>query len=40
MSYPFYQDLRDQTDVFDGVFGRAPTVVNLWVDNTTESVSG
>jgi predicted permease len=39
MSYPFYQDLRDQTDVFDGVFGRAPTVVNLGVDNATESVS-
>jgi predicted permease len=39
MSYPFYQDLRDQTDVFDGVFGRAPTVVNLGVGNTTESVS-
>ena len=29
MSYPFYKDLRDQTDVFDGVFGRAPTTVNL-----------
>src|SRR6266566_3240411 len=39
MSYPFYQDLRDQTDVFDGVFGRAPTVVNLGVDATAESVN-
>ncbi len=27
MSYPFYRDLRDETDVFDGVFGRAPTMV-------------
>src|SRR5947208_12715854 len=39
MSYPFYQDLRDQTDVFDGVFGRAPTIVNLGVDTTAESVN-
>jgi predicted permease len=39
MSYPFYQDLRDQTDVFDGVFARAPTIVSLGVDNATESVS-
>jgi predicted permease len=39
MSYPFYQDLRDQTDVFDGVFGRAPTTVNLGVDGTAESVN-
>jgi putative ABC transport system permease protein len=39
MSYPFYQDLRDQTDVFDGVFARAPTIVNLGLDNTTDSVS-
>jgi len=39
MSYPFYQDLRDQTDVFDGVFGRAPFSVNLALDNATESVN-
>jgi predicted permease len=38
MSYPFYQDLRDQTDMFDGVFGRAPTIVNLGLDHATESV--
>src|SRR3984893_9690605 len=38
MSYPFYRDLRDETDVFDGVFGRAPTIVNLALDNATESV--
>src|SRR2546427_4473646 len=39
MSYPFYRDLRDQTGVFDGVFGRAPTIVHLGLDNATESVS-
>jgi len=39
MSYPFYQDLRDQNDVFDGVFGRAPFSVNLALDNATESVN-
>jgi putative ABC transport system permease protein len=38
MSYPFYQDLRDQTDVFEGVFGRAPTTVNLGVDGAAETV--
>jgi predicted permease len=38
MSYPFYRDLRDQTDVFEGVFGRAPTIVNLGVDNGVETV--
>src|SRR6266511_1290591 len=39
MSYPFYRDLRDETSVFDGVFGRAPTGVNLAFDNTAETVS-
>src|SRR5437773_7873967 len=39
MSYPFYQDVRDQTDVFDGVFGRAPTTVNLGVDSAAEPVN-
>jgi predicted permease len=38
MSYPFYRDLRDETDVFDGVFARAPTTVNLALENTTEPV--
>src|SRR5262245_28697604 len=38
MSYPFYKDLRDQTDVFDGVFGRAPTTVNLAFENSAEPV--
>ena len=38
MSYPFYKDLRDQTDVFDGVLGRAPTTVNLLFGSTTEPV--
>jgi len=38
MSYPFYKDLRDGTDVFDGVFGRAPTSVNLAFENTAEPV--
>ncbi len=39
MSYPFYTDLRDQTDVFDGVFGRAPTTVDLSFENNAEPVS-
>ncbi|HEX2456961.1 MAG TPA: ABC transporter permease [Vicinamibacterales bacterium] len=38
MSYPFYRDLRDGTDVFDGVFGRAPTAVNLAFENSAEPV--
>ena len=32
--YPFFKDLHDQTDVFDGVFGRAPTTVNLFFENS------
>jgi predicted permease len=39
MSYPFYRDLRDETDVFEGVFGRAPTMVNIALDNRAESVN-
>jgi predicted permease len=39
MAYPFYQDLRDQTDVFDGVIGRAPFQVNFALDNAAESVN-
>src|SRR3977135_4243261 len=39
MSYPFYRDLRDETDVFDGVFGRAPTMVNVAIENRAESVN-
>ena len=39
MSYPFYRDLRDETQVLDGVFGRAPTTVNLSVGNIAEPVS-
>ena len=35
---PFFKDLHDQTDVFDGVFGRAPTTVNLFFENSTEPV--
>jgi predicted permease len=38
MSYPFYKDLRDGTDVFEGVFGRAPTSVNLAFENSAEPV--
>src|SRR6476661_9751745 len=34
MSYPFFKDLHDQTDVFDGVFGRAPTTVNLFFESS------
>ena len=39
MSYPFYRDLRDETDVFDGVFARAPTSVNLAFGDRAESAS-
>jgi predicted permease len=39
MSYPFYRDLRDETQVFDGVFARHPTSVDLTVDSTPEQVS-
>jgi putative ABC transport system permease protein len=38
MSFPFYRDLRDVPDVFDGVFGRAPTTVNLSHGKTAEPV--
>ena len=38
MSHPFYKDLRDGTDVFEGVFGRAPTSVNLAFENSAEPV--
>ena len=39
MSHPFYRDLRDQTDVFEGVASAAaPTIVNLGVDNGVETV--
>src|SRR5262245_14265938 len=38
-SYPFYRDVRDETDVFDGVFGRAPFQANLALDNAAESVN-
>jgi len=38
MSYPFFKDLHDQTDVFDGVFGRAPTTANVLFERSTESV--
>ncbi len=36
LSYPFYRDLRDQTQVFDAVFARAPFNVNLAVDDSAE----
>ena len=39
MSFPFYTDLRDDTDVFDGVFGRAPTSLSLALQDTAEYVS-
>jgi predicted permease len=39
MSYPFYRDLRDETDVFDGVVGRAPFQANFALDNAAESVN-
>ena len=35
---PFYKDLRDGTDLFDGVFGRAPASVNLAFENRAEPV--
>ena len=39
MSFPFYQQLRAENQVFDGVFGRHPTLVNLAVEATPEPVS-
>lgn len=39
MSFPFYQQLRAENEVFDGVFGRHPTLVNLAVETTPEPVS-
>jgi predicted permease len=39
MSYPFYRDLRDETQLFDGVFGRAPFTVNLAFEGTPEPAS-
>ena len=38
MSYPFYRDLRDQTQVFDGVFARAPFAVNLAIEDSAEPI--
>ena len=39
MSFPFYRQVRAENEVFDGVFGRHPTFVNLAVGNTPEPVS-
>jgi putative ABC transport system permease protein len=39
MSHPFYKDLRDENEVFDGVFARAPTTVNFALGNTAEPAS-
>src|SRR5262249_31329501 len=39
MSYPFYRDLRDETQVFDGVFARHPTRVDLTIDGTPDQVN-
>jgi predicted permease len=36
LSYPLYRDLRDQTQVFDGVFARAPFTVNLAIEDSPE----
>jgi predicted permease len=39
MSYPFYRELRDETQVFDGVFARFPTSVDLTIDGTPEQAN-
>jgi predicted permease len=39
MSYPFYREVRDETQVFDGVFARHPTGVDLMIDGTPERVN-
>ena len=39
MSYPFYRDLHDETQVFDGVFARFPTGVDLMIDGTPEQAN-
>ena len=38
ISYPMFKDLRDKTDVFDGVLAYLPTTVFLGVDGSTERV--
>ena len=38
ISYPMFKDLRDKTDVFDGVLAYLPTTVFFGVDNATERV--
>src|SRR5688572_30398652 len=37
--YPMYLDLSADNQVFDGMFGRHPTMVNLSVNTTAEPVS-
>src|SRR6059036_884056 len=37
--YPVYRDLRDETPVFDGVFGRHPTSVYVSLEDTPEQAS-
>jgi predicted permease len=38
-SYPFYRDVRAENQVFDGVFCRFPTSVNVSAGNTPEPVN-
>jgi|CXWL01.1.fsa_nt_gi predicted permease len=38
ISFPMYKDLRDKTDVFDGVLAYLPTTVFFGVDNSTERI--
>src|SRR5262245_20576213 len=39
MSYPFYRDVRAETQLFDGVFARHPTAVDLTIDGAPERVN-
>ena len=40
MSYPFYRDLRDETNVFDGVFGGVSTCFWISCEATSGDASG
>lgn len=39
-SYPMFQDLRDRSQVFDGVFAYDEVTLNLSTNDQTERVSG
>jgi predicted permease len=40
LSYPMYEDFRDHNEVFDGMFGRFPTPVQIGFGGGTERANG